>query len=1234
MIQSNGAPAPFATILVCPYSSTGTPCTPTASIYSNLALTNSIPNPYTTDQYGNFTFFVSSGVYNLQISVGGGVVYPYTATTGTCPGCVLLSPSGNQTITQPAGTSLMISSFNSVVYAQPGASLATVCSGFTGTVEVTTPLTISSTTALPATCGLKIENGGSISVAAGQYLQIAGPFDAGLYPVFTGPGAVYFYGGAGPKEVLPQWFGAEGNAKASGYDATPGNSTITIVGRNPWVAGDSITLAGGGVSGANYTTSASAVTPTSVTVALAPSTAVSNGAAYNVDDSAALNAWASSVRGTTGVATTSGYEMQAGLGPSLLYVPKGQYNVCTAPVVIYSGAVLRFEGSNTTHSAVFQQCNPLVPAIQMNANNYSPTGTVLNQGNGNNTLDYVNIRGSYAIGGTDTPALQFLNAANLVSDTRINHLMCEAITGSCVVVGFQTTTSAALLAGATVIPVANGATLFNGTSIIIPGAGTGGTNLITQILSGGGTNSLTVTTAVVTGVSSGTAVWPATDSYGLWINQAELDTTAGGRFLEANGNASGTIWVDNSEVYSAVYGAAVSTSNSPVSLRWTNNKCFGCGSYNDPTAHQSYAIDWEDASKSKLADVTIDNSSFNGLNPGATNSYTGGVEVSGARSFQVKNSQFWYVDNPTNYKGILSQANNYVDIEGNTLISNLATSATGSYLIELCCSSSGAAIDAIVKGNTLNNINATLAISQGINVDVAPTTGTFNTNLFSGNITLPGYPSGVIRFKVDQMPGATADAKIAACFTAVNTLGGGTCDATGFGSTTQTIASTVTLAGTTGEVTLLCDPATSFAPTSTGENMFTVGLNVTVNGCTVNLPSSYVGSVYTLSAARGTNGWLGTELENLQINGITGTGTAFTLTSSSGSTAVLFAKLHDISVANIGTALQLTASGSGAYVNGNDFSRWIILNANTVVDFNAASGATTPIIQGNRFQGFYVEGGSVSGRDYFQYDGTGDIWNNVSTGTMLFDLDLPDKTNNTGAGDVANNDMEGYISSNGVGWTPNYANTYKVVGLDGNLAGIIGSNYSIGKIDNASRGGLGVMNLAPTALSTFPNSLDGINIDPATGNIDFYLSSTQGSSWNFYDTATNTAVASIGNTGVLTNKGLVLTGNSSVSGASSTGTLAVGTGSTINRILYVTSNTLTPTSVSASSCSDQTFTGGQLANLVTSDILSGIVPPAALGNVSVSGYVSAGATLNLHFCNPSATGVTPPSGAYTFTAVH
>jgi hypothetical protein len=95
--------------------------------------------------------------------------------------------------------------------------------------------------------------------------------------------------------------------------------------------------------------------------------------------------------------------------------------------------------------------------------------------------------------------------------------------------------------------------------------------------------------------------------------------------------------------------------------------------------------------------------------------------------------------------------------------------------------------------------------------------------------------------------------------------------------------------------------------------------------------------------------------------------------------------------------------------------------------------------------------------------------------------------------------------------------------------------------------------------------------------------------------------------------------------------LFIGGGTAINAMNLYSTASITPTAVSAASCSDQTFTA---TGLLATDRISNITPPSALGNVSLNAYASAAGTVLLHFCNPGSSSVTPPAGVYSFLAVH
>lgn len=84
--NTTGKPAAFATVRVCPYSGGGVPCSPLSSLYSDPGLTQPVPNPYTSDQYANYSFAVTAGNYIVQIVPSAGVTFSYLYTVSTSSG--------------------------------------------------------------------------------------------------------------------------------------------------------------------------------------------------------------------------------------------------------------------------------------------------------------------------------------------------------------------------------------------------------------------------------------------------------------------------------------------------------------------------------------------------------------------------------------------------------------------------------------------------------------------------------------------------------------------------------------------------------------------------------------------------------------------------------------------------------------------------------------------------------------------------------------------------------------------------------------------------------------------------------------------------------------------------------------------------------------------------------------------------------------------------------------------
>jgi hypothetical protein len=164
---------------------------------------------------------------------------------------------------------------------------------------------------------------------------------------------------------------------------------------------------------------------------------------------------------------------------------------------------------------------------------------------------------------------------------------------------------------------------------------------------------------------------------------------------------------------------------------------------------------------------------------------------------------------------------------------------------------------------------------------------------------------------------------------------------------------------------------------------------------------------------------------------------------------------------------------------------------------------------------------------------------------------------------------------------------------------------------------------APAFNNWFANYAYGFGAQN-TATIDTYL--YRGQAADSIDCGTGT-----GDTSCTLTAGTVNASNVSANTAITSPSLTVGGGSAVTHIAYYATGAVSPTAVSAGSCSDENFS---VSGLTTSDNLGSISPPGPLGNVSVSGQASAANTVTLHFCNVSSTAVTPPAGSYRFLAMH
>jgi hypothetical protein len=208
-----------------------------------------------------------------------------------------------------------------------------------------------------------------------------------------------------------------------------------------------------------------------------------------------------------------------------------------------------------------------------------------------------------------------------------------------------------------------------------------------------------------------------------------------------------------------------------------------------------------------------------------------------------------------------------------------------------------------------------------------------------------GLAAGAINGTVNAslQSGADASGKLNACFAALP--GGGVCDARGFGATTQTIASTVTV-GTSVPQTLECDPSTVYVPGTVSVVMFVLNKGSHLHNCHIDVTgvSGFSGTVVSMTDnyRDGDN----TALDGLHINGPGNTtGNGLVMTSASSLQAVDFVHASHIRCYGMRRCIYLAASGAG-WINGNIFEDVMASGTVVGVEMNATSGGD---VEGNSF---------------------------------------------------------------------------------------------------------------------------------------------------------------------------------------------------------------------------------------------------------------------------------------------
>ncbi len=94
--------------------------------------------------------------------------------------------------------------------------------------------------------------------------------------------------------------------------------------------------------------------------------------------------------------------------------------------------------------------------------------------------------------------------------------------------------------------------------------------------------------------------------------------------------------------------------------------------------------------------------------------------------------------------------------------------------------------------------------------------------------------------------------------------------------------------------------------------------------------------------------------------------------------------------------------------------------------------------------------------------------------------------------------------------------------------------------------------------------------------------------------------------------------------------LTLGDGSPLSRIRIYRVAVIEASQVPPQRCIDIV---AKAIGLTKSDVITGTVPPASLGNLSLNTYPAGEDAVNLHFCNPSTSGALSPPGTYSFLAM-
>lgn len=259
-----GRPVAGATVRVCQPAATGTPCSPLATVYTDVTLTVAAANPFQSDGLGNYHFYAPAGRYQIQIS----------------------SPQINGTITQS---------------------------------DVILAADLSSSGAGNNISAFGLSLGGNLSVAGNATISgtlSSSSFNPGPLSSLTVSGNTSFQGPRPYIDVTAPAFGAtgDGGSESTTGSITSGSRALTVANATGFASGMGIHVDGAAAGGDVLLAKITSIAGNTLTLSVAAARTVS-GAAVSDDDTLAIQAAMAAFCAGSSVLSSGGS----------IYFPPGNY---------------------------------------------------------------------------------------------------------------------------------------------------------------------------------------------------------------------------------------------------------------------------------------------------------------------------------------------------------------------------------------------------------------------------------------------------------------------------------------------------------------------------------------------------------------------------------------------------------------------------------------------------------------------------------------------------------------------------------------------------------------------------------------------------------------------------------------------------------------------------------------------------------------------------------------------